>query len=343
MRLLGILLLVLIPLQGFAAKRIVNLYAWSGYFPDAIIQQFEKETGIKVNLSTFENNEVMYAKLRASKNNGYDVITPSSHFVDRMRREDMLEPLNMSHLPNHRHLDPQFLHLPFDPQWKYTVPFLWGTTGIFVNNHSFDPKSIKGWSDLWDERFANQLLILDDNRDFFAMGLLTLGYSINDRDPEHIRQAFEKLKSIMKNVKVFSTDTVVSIIIDEDAEVGMAWNGDTYKAYRENSAISYVYPKEGFIIWIDNIAMPKNPPHQAEAYELINFFMRPDIAEKIALYTGYPTANLSAQKLLPAEIRDNPIVYPPNDILRRGQYQTDVGSETLALYEKYWEQLKMMG
>lgn len=343
MRLLLNLFLLFLPLHAFAADRIVNLYAWSGYMPDAIIQQFEKETGIKVNLSTFENNEVMYAKLRASKMAGYDVIVPSSNFVDRMRREDMLEPLDMSALPNHKYLDPGFLHLPFDPQWQYTVPFLWGTTGIFVNSTFFKPETIKHWANLWDHRFNDQLLLLDDNRDIFAMALLTLGYSINDRDPAHIKQAFEKLKPLMKNVKVFSTDTVVSIMIDEDARVGMSWNGDAYKAYRENHAINYIYPAEGFIIWIDNLAVPKNPPHKAEAYELINYLMRPEVAKAISLYTGYPTADLAAQQLLPPEIRNNPAVYPSKEVLKRGQYQTDVGSDTLALYEKYWEQLKMMG
>lgn len=326
-----------------AAKRIVNLYTWSGYIPDAVIQQFEKETGIKVNFATYENNEIMYAKLRTSKTANYDIIMPSSNYIDRMRRENRLEKLDFTLLPNSKHLNPDFLHLPFDPQAEYSVPYLWGTTGMFVNDKFYKTNSVKRWSDLWNERFRDQLLILDDSRDIFAISLISLGYSINDRNPEHIKQAYEKLRSLMANIKVFSTDTVVSIIIDEDARAGIAWNGDAYKASQENPAIHYNYPEEGFVIWIENLAMPKNPPHKTEAYEFINFLLRPEIAKTIALYTGYPTVNLAAQQLLPQEIRSNPTVYPKKETLRRGQYQLDVGSETLSLYEKYWEELKMMG
>lgn len=337
------LLWCLLPLTGYAEEKVLNMYVWSGEVPDAIVRQFEKETGIKVNFATYDNNEIMYTKLRTRKNAGYDLVIPSSYFVDRMRKQHMLTALDKSKLPNWHYLNPKFLNPAYDPGAQYSMPYLWGVTGIFYNKKAYPDGSIKGWNDLWDPRYQNQLMLLDDTREIFSIGLLALGYSPNDTNPEHIHQAYLKLKTLMNNVKVFSSDTVVSIIIDEDASLGTAWNGDAFKAQQENPDIKFVYPKEGFVIWVDNFAIPKGAPHPNNAYAFLNFIMRPDIGEKIVLATRYPTTNLAARQLLPEKIRQNPVAYPPDEVLKRGIFQTDLGESTLALYEKYWEQLKMGG
>ncbi|HEX4044753.1 MAG TPA: spermidine/putrescine ABC transporter substrate-binding protein, partial [Gammaproteobacteria bacterium] len=330
-------------LASHATKQVVNVYAWAGEIPDVVIQQFEKETGINVNLTTYENNEVMYAKLRATGNPGYDIILPSSYFVDRMRKQNMLEKLDTSKLSNFKYIDPTFLHPAYDPKGEYSVPFIWGVTGIFVNQHYYSPNTITGWSTLWEPRFKNQLMLLNDMRELFSVALLSLGYSANDRNPDHIKAAFIKLQALMPNVKVFASDAVTSIIIDEDATIGAAWNGDAFKAYEENSNIQFIYPKEGFVIWVDTLAIPFNAPHKDNAYAFINFLLRPDIAAIAALQTKFATANLAARKMLPDNIRNNTTVYPGADIMKHGQFQTDLGEETLGLLEEYWETLKMGG
>ena len=339
---LSLLLLVLLPLTALAqGNKILNLYAWTGEIPNEVIKQFEKETGIAVNFATYENNEVMYAKMRASSNAGYDLVMPSGYFVDRMRRFGMLEKLDKRKLPNWKNINPEFLHPAYDPQTETSMPFIWGITGIFINSQYQQSDSVKKWSDLWDKKFAGKLLLLDDSREVFSMALLSLGYPANDRDPQHIKQAYLKLKSLMKNVKVFSTETVVSIIIDEDATAGMAFNGDTFKAARENAYIKFIYPEDGYVIWVDNFSIPKNARHKEEAYIFLNFILRPDIAKKIAMATNFPITNLAGQKLLPPQLLNNPVIYPPKKIMEKAQFQTDLGDETLALYEKYWEDLKM--
>lgn len=338
-----LLLLPLLPLSAFAKPEVLNIYAWAGEVPEFAIQQFEKETGIKINLSTYENNEIMYAKLHASNTSGYDIVLPSSYFVDRMRRQGMLEKLDKKNLPNWKNLDPKLLHAPYDPDSAYSVPHIWGITGIFVNQRFFNEKTVQQWSQLWDERFHNQLMMIDDMREVFSMALLSLGYSPNDTDPSHIEAAFLKLKALMPNIKVFSIDTLISIMIDEDATVGMAWNGDAYKANRENSQIKYIFPTEGFVIWVDNFAIPKNAPHKKAAHTFINFMLRADVAKEVALTLPFPTANLAAQKQLPTDVRNNPIAYPPKEIMKHGQFQLDLDPKTLAIYEEYWEELKMSG
>lgn len=342
-QLISLFLACCLPLTAWADDKIVNVYAWTGEIPDALVSQFEKETGITVNFSTYGNNEIMYTKLKASKNAGYDVIMPSSYFVDRMYKQGMLEKLDKSKLPNFSHINPELKNPTYDPGNQYSIPFIWGTTGIFVNKKYVNPNTVTDWTSFWNPRFANQLMLLDDSREVFSMALITLGYSANDKNPEHIKAAFEKLKLLMNNVKVFSTETVVSIIIDEDANLGMAWNGDAYKASKDNPDVQYIYPKDGFVIWVDNFAIPKYAPHKNAAYEFINYMSRPDIAKSAALVTNFATANFSAEKMLPPSVKNNPAIYPSDAVLKRGQFQTDLGDEALTLYEKYWEELKIGG
>ncbi len=328
---------------AIAADNIVNVYTWAEEIPQFVIAEFEKETGIKVNYSTFDSNEAMYAKLRATHNPGYDLIEPSSYYVDRMWHQTMLEKLDKSKLPNFKNIDPDFLNRAYDPQSNYSVPFIWGTTGIFLNKDYFPPNGIARWSDLLDEKYKNQLMFLDDSREVFSMALCMLGYSINDTNPEHIKQAYLKLKKLMPNVRLFNSDAVISILIDEDATVGMVWNGDLFKATKENPKLHFVYPKDHFEIWVDNFVMLKDAPHRQNAYKFLNFLLRPDVAKEVSLATNYSTANLAAKNLMPPEIKNNPALYPPREVLRHGEFETDIGDSAFALLEKYWEQLKMGG
>ncbi len=334
---------LILPLSAFAQHNVLNIYAWGGEIPDFVLRQFEKESGIKVNFSTYENNEVMFAKLRTSKNVGYDIVMPSGYFVSRMRKQDMLETLDKSKLPNWKNLNPDFLHPSYDPDATYAVPYIWGVTGIFVNDNYYQKSSLKKWSDLWNPRFANEIMLIDDMREVFGMALISLGYSPNETNSEHIKSAYLKLKDLMKNVKVFSSDTLISIMIDEDATVGMAWNGDVYKASIENTHLKFIVPQEGAVKWMDNFVIPKGAPHLDSAYTFLNFILRADVARDIALYSHYPTANKAGWQLLPANVKNNPIAYPPSDVLRRSQFQEDLPPDVLSIYEKYWDELKMGG
>jgi len=336
------LLVVIKPLLA-DSSHVVNVYTFGEEIPNSVIVQFEKETGIKVNYSSFETNEIMYSKLRATGHPGYDVVEPSSYYVDRMRHQNMLEKLDKTRLPEYKNLDPVFLNVRYDPHSDYSVPFVWGITGIFTNTSYFPLGEVVRWSDLFNKKYFNQLMILDDPREAFSMALLMLGYPINDTNPVHIKQAYQKLRTLMPNIRLFNTDAVASILIDEDAAIGIAWNGDLARARVENTKLNFVYPREGFEIWVDNFSILKNAPHRDNAYKFINFLMRPDIAKKVSMEISYSTANLAARNLLPSEIKNDPVLYPSPEVLSHGQFEVDIGDTTYALLEKYWEQLKMEG
>jgi len=319
---------------------VVNVYVWGGEIPKKLVKAFEAETGINVNFSTYDSNETMYAKLKASNNSIYDVVLPSGYFVERMVRQGMLEKLDFSQLNNRINIDPQFTNNDYDPGNHYSVPLIWGTTGIFFNQNKIKSPPSK-WQQLWDKRWREQVMLLDDSREVFAIALMSLGYNPNDNDPSHIEAAFNHLLELAPNIKLFSNDGIQSIIIDEDANLGSAWNGDALKAHAENSAINFVYPEDGFVIWVDCLAIPKNPPHLKEALSFINFMLNAQNSAQIALIEGHAITNAPAQALLPDDIRNNPMIYPSAEILKRGYFQRDLGEDTLKLYNQYWQQLKL--
>lgn len=336
----GVCLLWLISWPILAQQNVVNVYNWSNYMPSDVLKAFTKETGIKVNYATYDSNETMYAKLKANPHSGYDIVVPSTYFVDRMRKQGMLQALDKTKLTNLKNLNPALLNKAYDPGNHYSIPYFWSTTGIVVNTHYYSPLHIQRWSDFWKARYHNQLLMLNDVHEVFSIALLTLGYSPNDTNLKHIQQAYAKLKQLMPNIRLFNDDGVKSLYIDEDLTLGMGWNGDIYQAIQENPALRFIYPKEGFVISIDSMAIPIGATHLNNAYRFINFILRPDIAKKISLATGYASPNQAAVKLMPKSILSNFIIYPDAKTLQRSVVQEDVG-DAEAIYQKYWELLKI--
>ncbi len=339
-KILCALLVALSAITHANSTPTLNIYNWSEYLPDDVLAQFQQETGIHVNYSTYDSNETLYAKLKANPEAGYDIVVPSTYFVDRMIREKMLIPLDKTKLVHFNNLNPALLNKNFDPYNNYSIPYLSSSTGIAYNDNYFTKGSITRWTDLWQQRFSGQLLILDDVREVFSMALLSLNDSPNSTDPQQIANAYATLVTLLPNVKLFNDEAVKAIYIDDDATVGMAWSGDIYLANHANSHIQFVYPQDGYIIALDSIAIPKNAPHLANAYAFINFVLRADIAARISQATGYMSPNAAAVALLPAAIRNNPIIYPDQATLKRGIFQTDA-KDASALYEKYLERLKI--
>lgn len=322
------------------ASPVVNVYVWGGEIPQSIIHEFETTTGIQVNFSTYDSNETLYAKLKANQHGIYDVILPSSYFVERMRQQGMLARLDKQRLNHLKHLDPMFDNNDYDPHNHYSIPLIWGATGFFYNNNQVK-RAPTSWSHLWDTRFSHMLLLLDDAREVFAMALLRLGYSPNDDNPVHIAEAYQQLLALIPNIKLFSSEGIQALLIDEDVAAGMVWNGDAYKARAENNHIQFVYPKEGFVIWVDCLAIPANAPHLHEAYSFINFLLKPKVAQQIGLSQGHAITNAAGRRLLPEQLQHDPMIYPPANVLSHGHIQRYPGEKALTLYNNYWQQFKM--
>jgi spermidine/putrescine transport system substrate-binding protein len=307
--------------------------------PQSVIQAFQKETGIRVYYSTYDSNEAMYAKVKTDQSSSYDILVPSTYFVNKMSKEGMLAVIDVSKLSNYNNLDESLLHQPFDPDNKYSVPYLWGSTGISFNARVLEEGAIKSWEDLWSEKYKKSLLLTDDLREVFGMALKTLGYSANTQNPQEIAKAYEKLKLLMPNVKLYNSESPKEFYLGEEVVAGMNFNGENYMANLESPDIHYVYPKEGILLWMDSLVIPTNAKNVENAHKFIDFLLRPEIAKEISEEVGYASPNMAAIELLDDEVRNNPIIYPTKEDLKNSEFQVDLG-EALSLYESYWEQLK---
>lgn len=335
---LVLLMLVFCPF-AWSQEPEIRLFNWSDYLPQEVLDQFTRETGIAVRTTTYDSNEAMYAKLKLLDSGGYDLAVPSTYFVDKMRKENMLHELDKAKLPNFKNLDPRQLDKPYDPGNRYSLPYLWGTTGIALNTDKFKPQDVQAWADLWKPMFRGRLLLPNDLREAFHIAFRVLGYSGNTTDPEKIRLAYELLKKLMPNVRLFTSDAIDVQFVTGEVDAGVAWNGVVYKARQEDPAIRYIHPQEGVVIWVDSFIIPKNAPHVDLAHKLLDFLLRPDIAKLIAEKIGYTSPNAAAVKLLEPKLRGDPAVYPSDAVLSKGEYQTDIG-QAITLYSEYWEKLK---
>lgn len=322
------------------AKRLY-IYAWYNEIPREVVLAFEKETGIDVIISTYNDNEILFAKLKASPHSGFDLVMPSNYYVERMRLQNMLEPIDFKKLPNSNLIPSQFKNPSYDPKDAYSIPFLWGTTGIFVNKKFHDPKTVRQWRDLTEKKYKNQLMLLNDAREVFSMALIANGMDPNTSSHNDIKKAYDFLVTLLPNIRVFNSDSLPAIFIDEDLTIGMAWNGDVYRGREENPDLEFIYPEDGFIIWVDCFAIPKYAPHPDNAHQFLNFILRPDMSAKATKHFGYATANTKAHQFLPEKMQNSRIIFPDAAALKHGRFQRNLSSDTLEMYANYWEQLKI--
>lgn len=326
-----------------SAGGVVNVYNFGGYIPGNVLDLFTKETGIKVNYSTYDSNQELYIKLKTNPYNGYDVVVPSQEYVEPMVQQGMLHVVDHAKLSHFNNLQRFILNKSFDPNNRYSIPFAWGTTGIVVNDRYYNPLTIKNWSDLWQKRFQGQLLMIDDVRDVFAIAFISLGYSINDENPQHIKQAYLRLQKLLPNIKLYDADSAQQVYCDGDASAGMAENSDASWASQCNSHVHYLYPADGPVGFVDSMVIPKNAPNLQNAYRFINFILQPKVALMIVHYNGASMPNKGILALMTAAERHNRITNPTSKDLKRMQFEGELTPQAKALYLHYWELLKLAG
>lgn len=322
----------------FANDKVLYVYNWSEYMPDSVISDFTKQTGIEVKYSTYDSNEAMYAKIKTAGGSSYDIIVPSTYFVNKMAKEGLLEKIDKKKLSNYKNLDEKLLYKPFDPKNDYSIPYLWGSTGISYNAALVE-NDVDSWENLWDAQYLNNVLLNDDMREVFGIALKILGYSANSANEKEIKEAYEKLKELMPNVKMFYSESQKQVYLNEEVKIGMNFNGEGFMANEENPDIKYIYPKEGALVWIDSLVIPKGAKNTENAHTFINYLLQPKVAKAISEEIGYASPNKEAIELLDEATKNNRIIYPNEEDLKNSEFQSDVG-EALEIYEKYWEKLK---
>jgi spermidine/putrescine-binding protein len=325
-------------------SKVLNLYAWSDYIPQQLLDDFSAKYGIKVNYDTYSSNEEMLAKLQAGAS-GYDVVIPSDYTVAIMVKQNMLEALDRSKITNFANLDTRFTNQYYDPGNKYTVPYQWGTTALVYDKTKvpFEPKS---WADLWDPKFEGRLVVLDDEREVIGMALQTLGYDKNSTDPAQLDEAKKKLVELKPNILLFNSDDPESSLITGETWAGLVYNGNASLAYKEDPNIVYICPTEGCGLWFDNLAIPKGAPHADAAMLFLNFVLDPKESTLITKEFPYSNPNKAGLDYLKTSEPDAYEAYtsfagtnPSEDFLKGATAVKDVGDGT-KLYDQLWTDFK---
>jgi spermidine/putrescine-binding protein len=329
------------PSAGEQLDKELNLYNWAEYMPDEVLQKFEAEYGVKVRLDTFSSNEELYAKLKAG-GSGYDLIFPSGYMVTALKREGLISPIDKSALTNLKNLDPNVKDNANDPNYEYSVPYLWGMTGIAMDASQVDltRTPVTSFKDLWKPEFKNKLVMVDDSRELIGMTLKTLGYGLNETDPAKLEQAKVKLKELQPNIKAYNSDSFLEMLQAKEVVGGVVYSGAIARGMMADPNLKWIFPAEGVNLWMDNMAIPKDAPHKKTALAFINFVLRPEISKILSDTFPYSNPNAEANKSLDEKLKKNPATTPPAEEIKKGQWLADIDEEAAQLYDRIFTEVK---
>jgi spermidine/putrescine transport system substrate-binding protein len=303
----------------------LNLFCWSEYVPQTVIDRFTKATGIKVNVENYASNEEMRTKLLAGGGQ-YDLIQPSEYMIEAFIKEGLLYKLDKAMIPNIKNLAPEFQHPAFDPNLDYTVPWMAGTVGIVVNTELVTD-DIKGYKDVFQEKFKNKIVVLDDAREIVSWGLDTLGIPVNEVSDENLAKVKPILAQWLPLVKVYDSDSPKTALLNGDVALGVVWSGEGALLLREDKKFKWVLPAEGAHLFVDSLAIPKNAKHPKNAELFMNFILRPKISTLISADFPYLNPNAEARKLLSAQDLANPASYPTAEEMKKLETFKDIGQQ----------------
>ncbi|MBQ6380909.1 MAG: spermidine/putrescine ABC transporter substrate-binding protein [Clostridia bacterium] len=336
-----------LPLQAGAAQRELDVYNWGEYLPDGtdgfkdINEIFTRETGIKLNYTTYQSNEEMYTKISGG-GVSYDVVVPSDYMISKMIENDMLEKINTANIPNYKNVSEDFKHLEYDPNDEYSVPYTGGTVGIIYNKKLIQPDTdLNTWNVLWDDTYKGQILMFANSRDAFACAFSKLGYSLNTTDEKEWIEAADELRKQRPLVQSYVQDQIMDKMIAGEAALAPYYAGDAITCMAENPDLGFIIPENSvFNRFVDAMCIMKDSPHQREAEEYINFILRPDIGAELTNYLHYTTVNKASFELLSEEEQNNPIAYPSAEILKNAEVFVNLPPEIDELQKDLWTSIR---
>jgi spermidine/putrescine transport system substrate-binding protein len=317
----------------------VNVYNWGVYIDESVIDEFEAQTGIKVNYDTFDSNESMYGVL---KNEGasYDVIIPSDYMISRMIEEDMLEPLNFDNIPNFSDIDPALKNPDYDPENLYSVPYMWGLLGIIYNT-TMVSEAPTSWATMFDSQYNGQILMFNNSRDGMGVALKYLGYSYNTTDKAQIQEATDLLIQQKPLVQSYVMDEIVEKMQGGVAAIGAYYYGDYLTMAEVNPDLAFCLPEEGTNLYVDAMCIPKTAENKESAEAFINFMCSTDVGLRNCEEICYSTPLLSVREALDEEIANDPFAYPDETILANCESFKNLPEDILAFYDSEWTRLML--
>jgi spermidine/putrescine-binding protein len=319
-----------------AEPKTLNFYNWTDYIADSTIPNFQKQSGIKVTYDNYSSNDELFAKMSAGST-GYDIIVPTDATLVKMKHADLVEPLDLSLIPNVVNLDPRFRTAAYDPGNKYSIPWQWGTTGI-----GFDKTKVGGTVTDWDAfnlaAVKGQSSFLDEARDAFAMALFALKKDPNSIDDSDLDAARDYLIELKKKVKSITSDYQDPLKSGE-LLLAQAYSGDVFTIQVDKPNIEYIIPTSGAFSWVDSMAIPKGAKHPGNAEKFMNYILDPKVGAALTNYVNYGSPNKAATPFIHKDILDNPLIYPSQAELAKLPFQKDIGEDELK-YSDRWTKVK---
>lgn len=354
--LLGLALVMVLASPLLAREQVVRVYNWSDYIDETVLDDFTRETGIKVVYDVYDSNEILETKLLTGKS-GYDVVFPSGNFLARQIKAGVFQKLDRAQLPNWKNLDPQIMKRVegYDPGNLYGVVYMWGTTGIAYNDKLVKARMadapVNSWSLVFDpaitKTFADCGIFMLDAPDEMVPAVLNiLGENPDSKDPKVLAKAEPVLMGVRPYVRKFHSSETINAIANGDICLAVMWSGDAgIAASRAEEAgkdfkVHFSIPKEGAQMWFDLMAIPKDAPNPQAAHAFINFLMRPEIIARASNVVTYANANAAAKPFMNKEIVDNPVVYPPPDVQAKLFVITPFDQASQRTLTRLWQKVK---
>ncbi len=320
---------------GSSGSTQLRVYNWQEYMDPEVIEMFTKETGIEVLYNVFDTNENMYNKIKNMKGYSYDVIFPSDYMVKKMADEGMLAEINYDNIPNYKYINNSYKGMAFDKKNLFSVPYIGGTVCIAYNPAYVDESEVTSWDVLWNEKYAGNIFMMDSERDSIAVALLRLGYSINTKNKDELNEAKDLLIQQKPLVLAYTSDDVKEKMAKEEGWLAVMWSCDITFIRDLNENIKFVIPEQGTNIWWDNVCILESAEHKEEAEKFIDFLCRPDIALMNAEYLESSTPNTAAWEELDEEIKNDPVIYPSDEMLAKCEVFDDLADYT-STYTEIW-------
>jgi putrescine transport system substrate-binding protein len=339
-----------------ASDKVLNLYIWSDYLAPNTLSNFEKQTGIKVNVSYYDTNETLETKLLAGSS-GFDVVLPTASYFERQIKAGVYLTLDKSKLPNLKNMDPELMArvAQHDPDNAHGVIYLWGTNGIGYNEKMvkalMPDAPLDSWSLIFDPAIASKVAkcgisVLDSPAEMMRAVFNYLGKDPNTQNAQDLVQAAAVLNKIRPYIRNINSSEYIEALANGDLCIAVGYNGDVMQARdRARDAnkgidIKYSIPKEGTILWFDVLAIPKDAPDKDSAYAFINYLMTPQVIADISNFKRYANANLASQPLVHADVKSDPAIYPSPEERKRLSVQLADSSDQTRAITRVWQEFK---
>lgn len=320
----------------------VNVYMYSEYIDPEIPKQFKKETGIEVNLVTYEAAEDMVAKMQHGGDSQFDVVVAPNHWVPVLKNLKLIQPLDKAKVPNYKNIDPQFNKRPYDPEDAVSAPYLWGTIGLVYRKDKCANMPLS-WKAMFDEKTQpGAFYLLDELRPMMSAALISLGKSINSKDKADLKAAGElmlKAKSSKKCKGFAATIEAKNKVVSGDALLALVYNGDAVRGIGENDKVAFAVPQEGSMIWVDCMTVPAKAPNAEAGLKFINYILDAKVGAQLANFIRYASPNKASMASIKPEDKANAAIYPTSDEMKKLQYLEDLGKDN-QLYDEIWTSVK---